>query len=1390
MKQYQVALSFSGEQRDYVEKVFLCLRYKYNIECFYDKDRDVKSKALGRKVNGFLSNIFENQTEVAVVFISELYLDGSNDAIMAERRGIKNKLERLEEHDRYLIPVWFEDIDLPEITGKNNIWGLKLYDDFIIPEKLAESINDAIANIADDITAQAKAKVEGIRSPTEWFRNWSEEIAVPKLPPRDALLDNVFIESPLYENVYQRILDGEKKTGITGFVGMGGVGKTYTAKKIAWRLINKENWQVVWVSLLQQGTHEALDALAKSFGLGFVQGLSEEEKKQAIKELFMQAREKFPKLLVVLDNAEKFPNLSLLLDALNDVQVLITTRTKDCVVRVPYQRIEQLEGESALKYINALLEYHSINTTSNDIKALQAICDTLGGHPLGIRLAVGTFKQKGARARAMQDRFARLNDEIRQNIAVLKSESPQNDTLDEKKLHTSIETTFLWTYRELNADEGDIKARAAYALLPILTVLGTSGVAQSACLTAITELLEKKEAEGLHPVFEFLLKPDNLDEAIDELIELSLVEIKNAEQQEYIIHPLIREFAIKQSELEGDNHSLLNASVLFRMAIGILGKSNDIDTLVDLFPRLKDDRQSLEMAIDETLRNHGTRYFDITVDLGQLEELLLTAQAGADEMGLLEQSARIGLELGELQVRRGDKEGYRLLDKSLNNCVKVKDEEDELEKNEIIDWAVEQEPAKGFIWAALFNDYNQVELRNFAEIGKHTLQTYRLLLKEDDPYHLTRLMESIPKYSINNFNDWQLDVRIGKQRLLSNFIIDLRNWMALSVHLSDSIDPIAEADEIFQEFQALSHQQDSQEQSNTQVISKEELINFELTKITLLSEYKQEDEDTLDERITAIKKQASHYGIRHFNIEHEYKQVLAMRCFENKNWQDAKEHFQESKSALQAISNNTRLSQSLLLQFDILILCCRCLIAKADETHKLSNEIETIAEQIQTTLDAGNLAWLLLAKACLHEIQQKNQLRNECAYQVQQQLMITLGYVPHFVRPLLEKWKDWSLVEHRDFDQLLSWRVQNSKLPQRMRSKKDGKIMRLVRPGLQWNKDGNEHWLYPFYIDETPLTMADLQPYAKANDLSMPTASDSELPIKFSDSLYEDYLVWANKRAPLATEIFADYLQYEQDITPENWENHSEMLNGIMNRIRYYLEHQQNNKVEIEQLLHIEEDGNQLEDNNSNDNDIQETNNIFDFPADSPFYSLNQINDIDDFYALGWLEQNDELKLLFYKRVLGAFSETKIDNADKLKLSHLLLTSVSLNLEEKKRVINSAKAGLTEFQCEELIKVFSDEQEKFIVLEQKHPDDITKLIHKSVDEITTLLGYLSPVPLQHYHQYCVKTTRIAHTDKWQRKKSNNYSSYRPKGIADYQPVMRAIIPVFSSSDLSLLEAID
>jgi len=115
--EYDVALSFAGEDRSFVEDCAEILR-SLNINVFYDNYE--KEILLGKNLYSYLADIYQNRAHFAVVFVSKSY---------KEKRWTKHELEyitarKFMQSEEYLLPVKLDETEINEIpltTGY--IWG-------------------------------------------------------------------------------------------------------------------------------------------------------------------------------------------------------------------------------------------------------------------------------------------------------------------------------------------------------------------------------------------------------------------------------------------------------------------------------------------------------------------------------------------------------------------------------------------------------------------------------------------------------------------------------------------------------------------------------------------------------------------------------------------------------------------------------------------------------------------------------------------------------------------------------------------------------------------------------------------------------------------------------------------------------------------------------------------------------------------------------------------------------------------------------------------------------------------------------------------------------------------------------------------------------------------
>ena len=106
---YEVALSFAGEQRPYVEQVATTLQSR-GINVFYDDFEKVR--LWGKHLTEELQAIYEQRADLAVIFISKDYVEKAWPR--HERQSSFSRAAR--EQREYVLPVRFDDTQVPGLS--------------------------------------------------------------------------------------------------------------------------------------------------------------------------------------------------------------------------------------------------------------------------------------------------------------------------------------------------------------------------------------------------------------------------------------------------------------------------------------------------------------------------------------------------------------------------------------------------------------------------------------------------------------------------------------------------------------------------------------------------------------------------------------------------------------------------------------------------------------------------------------------------------------------------------------------------------------------------------------------------------------------------------------------------------------------------------------------------------------------------------------------------------------------------------------------------------------------------------------------------------------------------------------------------------------------------
>lgn len=130
---YQVALSFAGEQREYVERVSKELT-RLGVSHFYDNDN--RSALWGKSLTQYLDDIYFQKSRFVVAFISNQY----HEKIWTRWEMLSAQDRALRQTDEYLLPVYFDEVRLPGLVG--SLGHINAHT--TSPEELAELIYEKV----------------------------------------------------------------------------------------------------------------------------------------------------------------------------------------------------------------------------------------------------------------------------------------------------------------------------------------------------------------------------------------------------------------------------------------------------------------------------------------------------------------------------------------------------------------------------------------------------------------------------------------------------------------------------------------------------------------------------------------------------------------------------------------------------------------------------------------------------------------------------------------------------------------------------------------------------------------------------------------------------------------------------------------------------------------------------------------------------------------------------------------------------------------------------------------------------------------------------------------------------------------------------------------------
>ncbi len=106
--QFEIALSFAGEDRLYVDQVANLLRDS-GVAVFYDLFEE--AKLWGKNLYDYLSDVYQNKALYTIMFVSKHYAGKLWPS--HERQAMQARA--FQEHHEYVLPARFDNTDIPGI---------------------------------------------------------------------------------------------------------------------------------------------------------------------------------------------------------------------------------------------------------------------------------------------------------------------------------------------------------------------------------------------------------------------------------------------------------------------------------------------------------------------------------------------------------------------------------------------------------------------------------------------------------------------------------------------------------------------------------------------------------------------------------------------------------------------------------------------------------------------------------------------------------------------------------------------------------------------------------------------------------------------------------------------------------------------------------------------------------------------------------------------------------------------------------------------------------------------------------------------------------------------------------------------------------------------------
>ena len=1175
------------------------------------------------------------------------------------------------------------------------------YFDDLAPGALVKSATEMTAVLAAVLAMSREAIgerliAEGKKRPREWFENWPANGALPAAaaPPVVGFGTDTYVERDIESDIVTCLRKGVA-AGITGLVGMGGIGKTHMALKIATDF-HAEGWDVAWIGLLKIDHGQALDAFAEVFGLRFLAGLAVEEKEAALAELIDGHRRAQTRLLVVLDNAEHFGGLESLLKVCLGIPVLVTSRTREADGIVSYRDLSQMDEAQAASLCRSFLGKRRPGFYDRDLgKAerteLAALCSDLGGHPLGIRLALsGIWPELRKPLRGptvLADFRAKLQ---RQPISLLCSseEDQRGGCADE--LHRSVQRTFDWLFQDLPVRAPET-GREAQLLLPLVGQLAVVPLAVDklgASVEALIEVVTKdpdapKGTEWMDALAR-LKDPDRRFQALETLYELSLITLVAQQGQEIQVHPLVREYAFhdrrQARESLGDAAgAMVTASGPSDLAIltAVIRGSRELasrgDILMGLRARQLDARLMREAA--QAAFDQAEEYYYLERRLEKAEDLYSAFLPLAEEAGDAYFAGQLLCDRGELRLRMENPEGL----------------EDVRKGTALLAGLDERKARKSAAWGRhLLREYSDPPAS--PEEAQAAFEAFRDLLGDPEFVSSHAAVDGTLGDVAPWLDDGVVSLLYDDTALRSPFLSNLV-WQLTDLCADARARPadIERVEALLKKVidcrdNPSGRRADARVSQDAELAVGHNILVRQAEWGTLSNDAAKRAFDTLAD---AVRKA----GMRGFAIEAARRDALWRQAIGRRDWPAAER--EAGKWLESALRINSHAPYRKSGKARVCHLLSRALAVDPADLPAVAEGIAALEADTRRFADNGKAGWIQLARAVI-AARRGDPPRTTAVLALQaRRAFMRAGCVPLAAErvfravvdlvddalPRFEALRDdlSARPDETNPPDYQPWNLGRVRpLPDRVASSRDGRVMRLVEGGWQpgpWigPDRARDIYIHSFYIDERPLTAGDLRRLGRTDLIPAGHPEDGD-PVRLPFEAAAEFAASLGKRLPIGAEWTAMVWQHQAGGRPQAWTDWAEAADAVFERIERAID------GDVSPQLHWP----------------SQTASLNLPKADSVSADPDWEAALAYWWGEGWIRDLPEVSDLLSGQVLPALRAKAGDvPEDRLgALAEALVNSVSLGAGEMARLLRP-EPTLTGAQVERMLAVLAEERGRF-----------------------------------------------------------------------------------------------